>query len=580
MTLPPGVVPAHGLTLLAAALGAAVLTRAVIALAPRLDFVSRPSGERWSSRPVPLGGGVALVLAMAVGLAWASLDLLVGVALVGALGLFDDRRPLSPAAKLLGQALAAGWMLAGPLDPGPPPLLCAGPLALVGPLTLAWYVGMANSVNLLDNMDGSAAGVSAVAAAVLYLLAVGGDAPDPALAAAAASLAGAALGFLAFNFPPARVFMGDAGSLPLGFALAGLVVRLPRPDDAPLRDLAVAALILGIPLFDTALVWLGRRGARRPFLQGGRDHVAHRLLALGLSERRTCLVLYGVAAALGGAGVAVARGGLGTAVGVCLAGGLSAVFAGVFLGEVAVYRTPSGEALLPSASARRRALLYAVEVLADLLVLSAAWLGAWALRFEGVALPDTGEPALPFYLRASALPALPLVLLLKVGALVAFDLYRGLWRTVRFSDAVALVKALSLASLLVVLVATVFERFENYSRAVIAMDWFLALGGLLLTRSALRLLRESLGRLAGPQRAALLGEPALRPLVAAALAEDDRLLLVGEVTPGEPAAVLEALAACEAEVVLLAVPLTEDDPLVPALLGRGYRLRRVAVVVD
>src|SRR5690606_25909809 len=102
----------------------------------------------------------------------------------------------------------------------------------------------------------------------------------------------------------------------------------------------------------------------------------------------------------------------------------------------------------------------------------------------------------------------------------------------------------------------------------------------LLTRSALRLLRESLGRLAGPQRAALLGEPALRPLVAAALAEDDRLLPVGEVALADPATVLEALAACEAEVVLLAVPLAEDDPLVPALLGRGYRLRRVAVVVD
>ncbi len=590
--LPPGVRPAHAVALLGAAAAGLLLTRAVIALAPRFDLVSRPSGERHSTRPVPLGGGVALLLAMAPGLAWASLDLLVGACAVFLLGLIDDRRALPPAAKLAGQALAAGWMLAGPLDPGPPPLLLEGPAALVGPLTLAWYVGMANSVNLLDNMDGSAAGVSAVAGGVIALLAVGGAAPDPTLAVAACAFVGAALGFLAFNFPPARVFMGDAGSLPLGFVLAGLTVRLPEVGGVDggahgaaggpeaVRDLVVAALVLGIPLFDTALVWLGRRAARRPFLQGGRDHVAHRLLALGLSERRTCLVLYGVAAALGGAGIAAARGDLGTAVTTCVAGGLAAVFAGVFLGDVAVYRTPEGDALLPGPAGRGRLAVLLVEGAVDALVLTAAWLGAYALRFEGVALPDTGQPALPFYLYASALPALPWVLACKLGALIAFDLYRGFWRTVRFEDGVALVKALSLATLLIVLGATVFDRFENYSRGVIAIDWLLSLAGVLLTRSVLRLLRDSLGRLAGTQRAALLAAPGLRPLVDLALTGDERFEVVAEVPPGDTAAVLAALTAAEVEVVLVAVPLAEEDPLLRALLGRGYRLRQVNLTVD
>ena len=393
MELPTGPSLTHLGVLVGATAAGALATRVVMAAALRLDFVSRPKGERWSHRPVPMGGGVAIAAVLIAGLLACSRDLALAVSIVFLLGLIDDKRNLSPRIKLAVQVAAAALVLWGPLDPGPAPRLFAGWPWLAIPVTGAWYVGMCNSVNLLDNMDGSAAGISAVAAGFIYALAVGGAAPAPALALAATIAAGAALGFLVFNFPPAKVFMGDAGSLSLGFALAGLALRAPLEGGFWLTQLLVPAFVLGIPLFDTALVWVSRRAARRPFLQGGKDHTTHRLVALGLSPRRTVLVLYGVAAALGGVGIAVARGGFSSGVLWVVAGGALAVLAGVFLGDVAVYQDAEGRALVPRS--RHPVVLYAVELLVDAGLLSGCWLAAYVIRFGGVALPEGGA-ALPF----------------------------------------------------------------------------------------------------------------------------------------------------------------------------------------
>ena len=187
-------------------------------------------------------------------------DLLVGCLAVFLLGLVDDARPLSPPVKLVMQTLAACWIVAAPLQ-GSAATVFAGPSAVVIPITIAWYVGVANSVNFLDNMDGSAAGVSAVIAAFVVAFAYGGH--DPALVTGAAIALGSCVGFLVHNFPPARIYMGDAGSLLLGFTLAGLAAHLPLDPETPWRNLAVPLLLLGGPLSDTTLVWFTRR-ARDP----------------------------------------------------------------------------------------------------------------------------------------------------------------------------------------------------------------------------------------------------------------------------------------------------------------------------
>lgn len=585
LSLPPGVHLEHLAALLGALAAAALATRLVRALAPRAGLVSKPKGERWSTAPTPMGGGVALMVALAPGLWLLSPDLFVGALIVHLLGLLDDRRDLSPPVKLVFQTVAACWVVAAPLSgqgllgpdatPGlaqlPQALAPLGPAIFAVPLTIAFYVGVANSVNLLDNMDGSAAGVAAVSAAFIYLLATGGQAPDPLLGVAAAVTAGAALGFLTQNFPPAKIFMGDAGSLLLGFVLAGLALRLPAASDASAAQrLAILGFVLGAPLFDTALVWVTRTNARRPFLQGGRDHATHRLMALGLSPRRTLLVIYGVAALLGGVAVAVARGGVGAAVVTAVAGGVLLVLLGVFLGQVPVYRTAEGQVMSPSA--RHPALLYAVELAVDVAALTACWLGAYAIRFDG--------PDLAFYLRASAVPALPAVIAAKVSVLLVSGLYRGFWRTVRFTDVLAIAQAVFLGSVLVVVVATLTTRFENYSRGVIVIDGLLSLVAVAASRSALRLFRDALGRLMDhTRRAVLVGPEALRDLVAAGAAAE-RLELVGVVAPGAPADVAAAAREAAAEVAVVVPPMGDDDPQVQALLAAGLEVRRVRVTFE
>lgn len=565
--------PSDLLILGGATLAGVVLTRVCMALALRADFVSRPSGERWSQRPVALGGGVAIYGVLIAGLCALSWDLALAASVIFVLGLVDDRRPLRPKAKLVVQVAAAAWVVWGPLDEGPAPLLLEEPLWLARVVTLGWYVGMSNSLNLLDNMDGSAAGVAAVAALFCFALA-GGVAP---LELSSLIAAGAALGFLVWNFPPARVYMGDAGSLLLGFSLAGLAARVPTGGG--LRELIVPACLLGIPLFDTALVWFSRRAARRPFLQGGRDHSTHRLMALGLSPRRTVLVLYGAAAALGALGIAAARGTLGTSLLSVIVAGIVLILLGVLLGDVSVYRDAEGRAL--ASPARHPALLYGVELLVDVAVLSGCWLGAYALRFGGMELPEGGA-ALPFYLAQSGFPALPFVLGSKVSALLLFRLYRGFWRTIKFGDVLRVAQAISLATLLTVLAATVLERFENYSRGVIVIDWVLSLLAVLGTRSALRLLRETLLRLGGRrQRALLLGSPDLLPLLAESLEDDPTLTLVGHLAPGSSAAATAAAVTEQGvELILLPAPYPPDDPLLAALLGAGLQVRRVRLSVD
>lgn len=585
LSLPADVHLEHLLALVGAVVAAALATRLVRAVAPRVDLVSRPKGERWSQAPTPLGGGVAMMVVLAPGLWLLSPDLLVGALIVHALGLVDDKRNLSPPVKLVFQTVAACLVVAAPLGGGgllgpgatpglaglPQALVPLGPVFVAIPVTIAFYVGVANSVNLLDNMDGSAAGVTAVSAAFIYLLATGGDAAEAPLGVAAAVTAGAALGFLTQNFPPARIFMGDAGSLLLGFVLAGLALRLPpEPGASPAQRLAVMAFVIGAPLFDTALVWVTRTNARRPFLLGGRDHTTHRLMALGLSPRRTLLVVYGVAAALGGVALAVDRGGAGLAVVASVAGGVVLVLLGVFLGQVPVYRTAEG-ALAPT-QARHPALLYAFELAVDVAALSACWLGAYAIRFDG--------EDLAFYLRASALPALPVVIAAKVSVLLLLGLYRGFWRTVRFADVARIAQAVLLGSVLVVVVATLLTRFENYSRGVFAIDGLLSLVAIVASRSALRLFRGALARLMDHTRAAVLvGPDGLRALAEEAAAAE-RLVVAAVVAPTGPEAVVAAARAHGAQVALVGPPLGDDDPQVAALRAAGVEVRRLRAVLE
>lgn len=284
-------------TLVLAILSAAILS-AVVRRLPVPAAVPLP--ERWHRTVTPVTGGIALFGAFVVVLVptFASgavddryLPLVLGAGAAFALGLWDDASPMRADTKFAGQLGIALFAASVGLHPDWLPAWAGIPLACVV------IVASMNSFNLLDNMDGLAAGTAAVGAVGLAL--VGGLVPGSGSSVVAAALAGACLGFLPFNYRRGRsaaLFMGDSGSHMLGFAVGGLAL-LASPGGAGGAAAAVAApiLILALPFLDTAFVMLVRFAEGRPVWQGGRDHSSHRLVYYGMGERRAVAVLLGIA---------------------------------------------------------------------------------------------------------------------------------------------------------------------------------------------------------------------------------------------------------------------------------------------
>lgn len=291
---------------------AAVLTGIAIMVAPRLGFISYPNRERdIHSRPTARLGGPALYLAFAAaGFVFLPHDLKhVGLLLLTGLAalvfLIDDRRGLPAGVKAAVQvalAVAAVKVFGYEIDYLYLPLLHISNLGLVVlPLTVLWIVSMQNTVNLLDGVDGLAAGVVAIVA--LLLLVAAFNRPDPAgVMVLSAGLAGACLGFLVFNFHPARIFMGDSGAQFLGLALALLsIVGVAKVAVA--AALFMPVLALAVPIVDTGLSIIRRRRQGVSIARGDSMHIHHRLLDFGLTQRQTCLLFYCATGILGSLGL-------------------------------------------------------------------------------------------------------------------------------------------------------------------------------------------------------------------------------------------------------------------------------------
>lgn len=267
---------------------AAVLIRTVL-LSPQVRdrIATAPAPNRWHRTPTPSFGGVPMFIALvvAVTIAGGLTDPVVQGVLLGAsvlflVGVLDDLRDISPPTKVLGQvvgALAAVTIAAPILELS----------VLHAATTVLWIVLIANSVNLLDNMDGLAGGTSLVS--LILILPIIISAGQSGLIVVVIASAGAIAGFLVFNVSPARVFMGDSGSLWLGLVLASTVAFADYGDltFAPLA----AATVLAVPMLDTATVVYSRVSQGRSIMRGGKDHLSHRLVRLGLSDSQAVLAL-------------------------------------------------------------------------------------------------------------------------------------------------------------------------------------------------------------------------------------------------------------------------------------------------
>ena len=300
-------------------------------LAPRLEVIDQPNARKVHTRPIPLLGGAAIYLAFIVALLAFSdrfyisqaVGILLAATLVSFFGFWDDRRSLHPLAKLAGQIIATVILIISGVRVS---FLHYLPLDLL--VTLVWVVGITNALNLLDNMDGLAGGVGAVASAFfLVLAAMNGQYLVGALSAA---LLGACLGFLVYNFNPASIFMGDEGALFLGFVLAAAGIKLRFPGHPTVITWMVPVLVLGLAVFDTTLVVVSRlRRGLNPLTTPGKDHLSHRLVALGLSRRRAVTALYLVCGLLGVLAILVSRASVGIAyaiAGMVALAGLAAIW--------------------------------------------------------------------------------------------------------------------------------------------------------------------------------------------------------------------------------------------------------------
>ncbi|CAM3619637.1 MraY family glycosyltransferase [Hydrogenibacillus schlegelii] len=283
-----------------------VATPLVRRLAFAVGAVDVPDARKVHRGVMPRLGGLAIFLGFLAGVGWLSAGFAeIGAALLGGVivvltGALDDRFGLSPLVKLIGQMLAAAVVIAAGirmefihLPFAAEKTLEFGLLAV--PITLFWIVGVTNAINLIDGLDGLAAGVTAIAAATMFVLSLQlGNVPAALMAAA---LVGSLAAFLIFNFHPAKIFMGDSGSLFLGYMMA--VMALLGFKQVALTSFIVPLLVLAVPLSDTLFAIVRRMLNGQSIAAPDKRHLHHALLAVGLSHRQAVLAIYGLSAFFG-----------------------------------------------------------------------------------------------------------------------------------------------------------------------------------------------------------------------------------------------------------------------------------------
>ncbi len=449
------------------------ITPLVGRLASRSGFYAIPAADRWHQRPVPLLGGAAMVFAFVCGVAaWGTdptlIPILICSGLMFVLGVADDVRAIAPATKLVGQMMIAGVAVSMVT-----PVSITGWPVVDQLLAFTWIIGITNALNLLDNMDGLAAGVAAIAGfCYLFLLLPEGGSP---LTVGIAAFVGAVSGFLVYNYPPASIFMGDGGSHFLGSFLASATLFASPGMKGRLVPAAIfPILILLVPIFDTTFVTLTRRLSGRSAMVGGRDHTSHRLVALGASERVAVLSLYVLAVTGGLLAIALQRLQVSSAIGLVALYCLVLAVVAVVLGHVShpEARAAAGEPPLISEIAYRRRNL---ELILDIGLLTLAYYAAFRLRFhEGDA-----STFFPPFVRS-----VPVVVGAQVAGLYAVGKYRQVWRTLTTPELGVLMKGVAFGVTASVMLVVVLYRLEGFSRGVFALDALIAFCLLVAARGA------------------------------------------------------------------------------------------------
>jgi len=483
--------PFNPRTLLAVAASfclALILTPLVRAFARRFGYVAVPKTDRWHKKPTAMLGGAAIWLSVVITCLAFSLQttygkfILLASTLLFLVGLIDDLIHIKPYQKLIGQILGSAYVVYYGLS-----LPWTGSVLLNMALAIFWLIGITNAINLLDNMDGLASGIAIIAAGFLALSFM--NSGQFTEAGVLLVFASALLGFLVYNSNPASIFMGDCGSMFVGFFLASSALTNISGGRSRsfLPVLAVPILVLFIPIFDTTFVTVLRKLSGRAASQGGRDHTSHRLVALGMSERHAVWMLYGFAALSGLLAILVQRARLDVSLAAIAGFTIVLTLVGVYLAGVKVYDKSEEEmamlkdkplyAFLVDVSYKRRIF----EVFLDMVLITLSYWAAYALNFP------PSNPAWQLFIRT-----LPVLVFIKMLVFLVMGVYRGLWRYTSMSDLIVFGKAVVLSSVASLVLLLFAFRFEGFSRKVFIVDlviMFLFLAG---SRMAFRLFRQLL----------------------------------------------------------------------------------------
>jgi len=481
-----------------------LLTPLVRTVALKRGWIAQPRKERWHKKPTALSGGIAIYLAAAIPLFYfADFKSLIphlvqgtihpelpdlaaviffGMTFIFILGLLDDFIHIKPHTKLVGQILVASmvtflgfrlhWFT-----------------SLTGDtiVTIFWIVGITNAFNLIDNMDGLCAGVGFIAACYLALLF---QETSPEAYLLALIFAGAIGGFLVYNFNPASIFMGDSGSLLIGFTLSVLCLFFSGEQAGhKLAWYAVPVLLLMVPILDTTMVSIIRLLSGRKASVGGKDHTSHRLVLIGLSEKGAVLFLYGVGAISGFSALFVSQSDTFSSPVVIIPLTVSILLMGIYLSQIRVYpekefsllRGKVYTPILVELTFKRQILL----VILDLCLIAFAYYLSYRLRF--------GSDSFPVYFKIF-LKSLPAVIACKFVAFFTIGIYRGIWRYLSTNDVFVHLKASFLATILSFAIITYIYRFEDLSKGIFVIDFLLTTGLLLGTRGSFRIFLDTMKR--------------------------------------------------------------------------------------
>jgi UDP-GlcNAc:undecaprenyl-phosphate GlcNAc-1-phosphate transferase len=487
------------LSLVAAFAAALLLTPLVRICAARVGRVAHPRADRWHSKPVALMGGIAIGLSTAVafGIAvWRAepglgfprylTGILASSVIMFVIGLVDDIRSLKPNTKLILEAAAAAV------------LVSSGAVYQIAPFTLVnvvftmfWFIALTNAMNLLDNMDGITAGTAAIVA--LGFAALFRD--SPLLAALPLAVAGACIGFLIFNFSPASIFMGDAGSLFLGAALAGLGATYSNTrSGANFEAVLLPMVLVLVPIVDTALVMSTRLLARRPVTVGGRDHVTHRLAFIGLKDWQVAVGIYAVAAAATLLAVNLSDGFNPVTAVTAILFFVAVLVVARYLAKLPIHPIPA-PTKVSHLSMLIDELLYNLRILdamVDLVVFAAAYWGAYLLRWGGAPPPPQSKVLMA---------TLAVVAAVRLASFYGVGIYRGVWHQVSVRDVHRLLRAVLIGTLANFLIVVVFLRHTEVGGSVFVIDGMLVLlftFGLRLSYRSLDVMRNQLARPGSP----------------------------------------------------------------------------------